>query len=546
MSKALAEQVKLDPNMLPMTLRHEDIRVATSSVCGKFVPVKAIPLLREDKASGGVSVKLELEEMSEMLMNAVTVRAYAYLVPKLALERFQDMGSINRSYMSEPEVNDQVIPWFKQHAYDVANPIYKTMGLHATQGEMVNDEYLEAYNVIWNYRAKKRSRDIQERTALETTLAPALWPAGEMAGILSSFDQAAIDAEVPISFLSNRVEMRGAGRAQLANQGDVANVDVYEIDGPGTVANGGTTYTNAKRIFEDAQGEGYLERDASGIPLLYGEIPDGSVTMSMSLMEMAKKAAQQAHIRERYKDIPEEHIVDILMEGINVPEELLNRPILLDRAETIFGYSRRFATDSGNLEKSLTTGQTIIDLQFSTPKINTGGVIMVCLEVVPERVFERQMDHYFHAASRADIPNNQADFLDPEKVSIVTKKEIDVRHTLPDETFGYRPLNMHWNRDIPQLGGKYFRNDPNAVPNENRNKIWASEVVDPELTDDWYLATSLNDKVFAVQNVDQLNIHADGRVSIVGLTQFGQRLVEDSDSYEKIIEQVDRTPIDQS
>jgi hypothetical protein len=544
MSRQLAETVKANPNLLPKTIRTEEIRVGTSGVCGKFIPVKAIPLLREDRASGMCTINLKLDELSERLINPILVRAYAYLVPKLAAERFQDMGSINRSYSGETEMDGTtVIPWFKTMPFSDTNEIFKTMGLHAATGDQVNDEYVEAYNIIWNYRAEKRSRDLTARTALDSTLAPALWPASEMAGILSSFDQAQIDAEVPINFLNSDIKVRGFGR-HVTNSDTISNGNVLETEGVNDDTNVTVTYDNLVNV--GGASNLYIRTDSEGVPMPYAEMVDGNLTMSMSLMEMAKKAAQQAHVKEKYKDIPLDHIVNLLMEGINVPEELMNRPILLDRVESLFGYSTRYATDSGNLEKSVTEGMTSIDLKCFTPQINSGGVIMICLEVVPERVFERQMDHYFLATSRDDVPNNLADYLDPEKVSIVKNKEIDVQHATPDATFGYRPLNSEWDRDIPNLGGKFYRNDPAALPNENRNRIWASEVQNPTLTEDWYLATTLNDNPFVVQGVDHLEISADGSFGIVGLTQKGKRLVEDSDSYDEILDLVDQESIDQN
>lgn len=540
----LAETVKIDPNKLPMSIRMDDLRIGTSGPAGKFLPLCAVPLLRNDRARGGMVFNLELEELSEMLMNSVSVRFYAYLYPTLAFERFQDMGSVNRSYTGEPEVDGKVIPWIKTRPHNSTEPFTKIMGLHEKDGTPVNDMYLEAFNGIWNYRAQKRSRKITKRDLLDTSLPPAFWPADEMSNILPDFDQAMIDAEVPITFLDNRIHITGIARQSDAGAPTHNNRAVYEYDGEGGDGWDAKTYEKASELHQNTKI--YMETTKDGVPKVQGAIREGDVTMSLSLMEMAKKAANQASVREKYKDLAEDHVIDILMEGIDVPEELLNRPILLDRDVTMFGMNSRYATDSGNLEKSLTTGETEVSLQWNTPRINTGGVIMICAEVVPERIFERQKDYFYSATERADLPNNTADFLDPEKVTVIQNRHIDVKHTNPDATFGYAPLNKHWNRDIPRLGGKFYRPDPNAVADENRNRVWANETVDPELTEDFYLATELNDKVFNVQGVDQVEFVGRGEVAIVGLTQMGKTLVEDSDSYEQIIDLVDKGTIDQT
>jgi len=87
-----------------------------------------------------------------MLLNPVRATAVAYLVPKLALDRFLDQGTIDRSYNGQPEIDASVVPWFKPFAGTLDNPIVEKLGLHYS-AEGYNDEYIEAYNQVWNFIA---------------------------------------------------------------------------------------------------------------------------------------------------------------------------------------------------------------------------------------------------------------------------------------------------------------------------------------------------------------------------------------------------------
>ena len=73
----------------PKTNRPWPLEVLTSSPAGKCVPLSAVPLLREDSAHGNTVINAEMLETHELLMNPTTLRVMTYLVPWLALERFE-------------------------------------------------------------------------------------------------------------------------------------------------------------------------------------------------------------------------------------------------------------------------------------------------------------------------------------------------------------------------------------------------------------------------------------------------------------------------
>lgn len=103
-----------DPMRVPRTRRNHAVAVLTSLPAGKMVPISAFPLLREDGLNGAVRVTVEMMETHEILMNPVTLRLMAYVVPWLAFPQFEgSRDQFDRSYMGEPKVDGgAVVPFF--------------------------------------------------------------------------------------------------------------------------------------------------------------------------------------------------------------------------------------------------------------------------------------------------------------------------------------------------------------------------------------------------------------------------------------------------
>jgi hypothetical protein len=536
----IQETIKFDPAIVPRTIRYDEIVGGTSAEAGKIVPLAYAPLFREDRISASrVRVNIEMMETAELLMNAVNVTVYAHFVPFLASDRFMDIGAMNRSYMKKPEVDGNVITFNPTMTFDQQADLWRTMGVHMPQNATVNAWPVEAYNLIVNHRRKTRSKNLPLRTALDTTLAEAFWNHNAFSHIVPDYDSAKLDGEVPLNILPQGLPIRGLG-IRNANYGTPLNSNLSVQE----------TWKDTNSTYEYSEGTEQtntvvVETDAAGKPLIFAEMEAQGVMISLANMELAKQTAAFAAMREKYKGIDEEHIIDLLMAGVRVPEESMANPILLDRKKTIMGYNRRYATDAANLDVSRSNGQTFVDLQLRTPPMNTGGVLMITMEVVPEQLFERQNDYFVSETDQDTWPEAVRDFLDPEKVSIVPNKHVDVLHSNPDATFGYAPLNHQWKRQLRRMGGKYLRPVVDAPFDEDRQKIWAAETLDPELTADFYLCTDLHKKVFADTASEPLEIGVNGTVNIVGLTQFGKGLQEDTDDYEAISAQVDTGRIDQ-
>jgi hypothetical protein len=539
----MTEMIPTGPIKVQRSVRRDRGRTLTSAEAGKITPIKYIPMLREDAVRRGrVRLTFEMSETAEMLLNGINVHVFAHYVPMLAFDRFNgSMDELNKSYQKENGIGGSVVPYFNTvssaAALDTtagdAATFLQTMGIH-TQAATLNTTIVEAYNCIVNYRRKARSASLTQRTALDWSLAEAFWGL-ENNHIVPDFDQKLVDGEVSLSGLTFQAPIKAEGMIQdgssgssyfSGNNGGVGTYSPSQYFSPTSEFN----YEDGKYIFEDIVAE-----------LTSG----GNATMSLADLDQARKTAAFAKYRSMYDGIDDEHVIDLLMEGIRVPEETMRQPILLAKASTMIGYNQRYATDAANLDTSVTNGFATVDMTIRTPQMNTGGVILLTAEIVPEQMWERKKDYYLYETDPDNLPNYLRDYLDPERVSVVKNDHLDVNHSTPNGTFGYAPLNHEYMRDMVNIGGKYYRPADDAF-DEDRAKIWTAETTDPTLSDDFYLVNSLHKKVFSDQNADAFEITCLSDVEITGNTVFGERLLEaDATSdYEAITDLVDDARIE--
>ena len=545
----MTEMVPSTPITVQRSTRRDRGRVLTSADAGKILPLKYIPMLREDAVKRGrVRVNLEMSETAQLLMNGIQVSVMAHYVPMLAFERFNgSMEELNRSYKGETGIGGSVVPFFEKNkryghtqqavvehsdasAFDTLTSgdlreFYQTMGIH-TEATEFNTTVVEAYNAIINHRRKARSASLPLRNAFDHRLAEAFWSMDNN-HIVPDFDQKLIDGEVALNGLTFK-----AGLVSEHHQGSDYRYPVsddYEISHNSTTQPDGTVVSSPV-YFHDVWSE-----------LTQG----GNASMSLADIDQAKKTAAFAKLRSMYDGIEDEHIIDMLMEGIRVPEEIMKQPILLAKQQTMIGYNQRYATDAANLDTSVTNGYASVDLSIRTPQMNTGGVILITAEIVPEQMWERKKDYFLYETNPDNLPNYLRDVLDPEQVSVVKNDHLDVNHSTPDGTFGYAPLNHEWMRDMVNVGGKYYRPADDGF-DEERAKIWTVEQIDPALTSDFYLVNELHKKVFSDQVVDAFEITCISDMEITGNTVFGERLLEaDATSdYEEITNLVDTQRIE--
>lgn len=535
------EMISSTPISVEKSIRGDEIRALTSCKAGKIVPVAYIPVLREDQVSrGSIRLKFDMAETVHPLMNAINVTAFAHFVPFLAEERFTGMDAFNRSYqgIGEPH-NGTPIPFFETVNFLRASPFWSTLGVHWKEGQPINSAPLQAYNTLVNFRRQARSTKLPVRAKHDGTLAEAFWRNPNLWHIVPDFDQAAMDGEVELQFANSKLPIRGIGRKTGSTPAIVNGQTVVEnMTGgatttyPFSAALGGTAFQ--MKVYE-----------TTGTPDIFAELTESGVRVSLANIELAKQTAAFAKLREKYAGLDDDHIIDLLMEGIRVPDEALKQPILLDKKSTIFGYSERHAMDGASLDMSVTTGTTEIDLKFRTPPMNVGGIILITVEIVPEQLFERMFDTFLGTTNPNTLPSFLRDYLDPEKVDIVQNRFVDVEHSTPTATFGYAPLNHAWKRSMARIGGKYYRRNPDTFV-EDRQRFWSVEQLNPTLTTDFYLVRDLPHSVFADTLSDPFEVLTLGNVQIIGNTVFGKTLDEDTGDYDAIMDQIDTSRIVQA
>jgi predicted Rdx family selenoprotein len=554
----MTELIPNSPIAVQKSRRSAKGRVLTSGDAGKILPLKYEWLHREDGVqSGKIRMNVEMMETSEMLMNGVGVTLYAHFVPMLAFDRFNgSMDELNRSYKKENGAAGSVVPFFEYNKYyngatvstfqaaghsaetwDTydhlgSTAFYGTMGIH-TQAQYLNTTPVEAYNAIVNHRRKARSKSLPLRNAFDHRLADAFWINNGMQNIVPDYDQNLIDGQVTLAGLTFQAPIKAPFMTR-----DMYNNSASANSTSGLPSSQGFAPAMTGSDIID-QGDMYLFED------IYAELTTGgNATMSLADIDQARKTAAFAKLRAKYDGIDEEHVIDLLMSGIRVPEEALKQPILLGRQRAMIGFNQRYATDGANLDKSATNGMATIDMSIRTPAMNTGGVIMITAEIVPEQLWERKKDYFLYTTDPDTLPNFLRDFLDPEATAVVKNDHADVNHATPDGTFGYAPLNHEWQRDAVNVGGKYYR-PANDAFDEDRAKIWTAESTNPTLNEDFYLCSGLHKKVFADQVSDSFEITCLTDMSIVGNTVFGAALQETdaTSDYDTITSQVDSSRI---
>lgn len=542
------EMIPNVPVSFQRTRRMSKGRVLTSGDAGKILPIKADPILREEGFSGNVNVSVEMMETSEKPVNAIVAKACTYFVPYLAFDQFNgSIDELNRSYSKENGIAGSPISFFEKNKYYNGSAVvtdstptdmdsgdngratfYGTMGLHHGVADM-NNAYVQAYNAIVNHRRKARSTSLAVRNEFEHDLAEAFWPNEGNSHIMADFDQKLIDGEVALNGLTFRAPLRSNYKATISG---ATYYDAVGNSGVTTAAfphSGSVTDIGDKFEWND----------------LWAELTaGGEATMSLADIEQARKTAAFAKLRSAYDGIDDEYIIDLLMQGITVPTEMMKQPMLIGSQTGMFGFSQRYATDSGNLDDTATNGFVSLGYRVRAPRTSIGGIVMTCLEIAPERVWERKKDYFLYTTDTDNLPNALRDSLDPEKVAVVKKNHLDVNHSTPDATLGYAPLNHEYNRDQINVGGKFYR-PANDAYTEVRSRIWTNETTDPSLSTDFYLCTNLHKKIFADQVSDSFEITAVSDLTVDTNVVFGDRLIEaDATSdYDSITNLVDAARI---
>jgi hypothetical protein len=515
--------IPVRPMSRPWVLSHHGTFPA-----GKLVPLASAPALRMDAARGRFRMIVQMDETEEMLMNQVNLEVKAFYVPFLASSRFDGMDDFNRSYKGVAPEGGTVNPFIETFTAPAngSAPVLDYMGLPYKEGDTITTFHREAYNLIWNHLAKNRSSTIDLREVDDMTLAPAFWGHNHYSHLVADFDEAAADGVVPLSVVDASLPVTGIGFAGSAT---------YSYSGGSNESDG----TEAN--YASSQNEQHLRveqnPDHPGYPNIYAQLQDGGLTLSLADINSAQTVAKLAQLREKYSELDEDHQIDLLMQGIGIPDQYLKQPILISQQTVPVAMTQRYATDSTDLTESATNGVAVIDMSINTPSINTGGVIMIVAQVLPEQLHERQQDPLLYLADIDDFPNYMRDIADPQKVEIVKNKFIDVDHATGSNTFAYGPSNFKWVNRAARVGGEMKR-EAGASWTEDRAHIWAVETENPVLNEDFYLATDVNQQVFKDTASDPFKYYLDGGIDFRGLTVLGPRLHEANENYDAIMDDV--------
>ncbi|AYP28883.1 MAG: putative capsid protein [Microviridae sp.] len=545
-SMSLADRLKTQPVSFDRTLRPDSVATVTSGNAGQCIPLAIVPLLREDALeTSRFNARVYMDETADLLLNQVNAVFSAYFVPKLAFPRFnKSMDALNRSYMGQQEIDGSVVQWFRTHSYKGGGTsqrsTYQKMGFHAAPNASVNMDYLEAYQAIFEFRCRQRSEALWASVAgeySENDIVPAFFDNSQMSIVKPSFDTQMLEGEIPLSVTNAQMPVKGLG----VNPTDIT----YPGSGKPILETGGAEVTYAD-IHEGNSSLGNTWRMAAinNAPAIFAELAENGITVSVANIELAKQTQAWARVRNQYSGIDDDDLVDLLMSGVAVPAQYQAQPMLLARQKVPFGMTQRYSSDADNLDVSATRGIAGTTLTLRVPQTNCGGYVVVLAEVVPDQFWERSKDYHFHAINSTRRPDRLLDQLDPQAVEVVENDHADVAHSDPTGIFGYAPLNHEYVRKRYNLGGKFFKDDPNAAWDENRNRIWASEPVDPTLSKEMYLATDLPNDIFLQQTEDNFEFSGVGDFRISGLTYIGPLLREATDDYEQILSRVDLTRIE--
>ncbi len=535
-------RLKTDPIAVKRSRYNIPIAALTSLPAGKCVPIAAIPMLREDGLSARLRINTEMLETAEILMNPVVMRVTAYVVPYLAFPQFQgSRDQFERSYMKQPQSDNggaPVVPFFNTwtaSVYGGMGTISGSLGHHYKSGQTINLSYMNAYNLIWNMRAKNRSLEIEEVPVHENVLRPAFWNHSRFAHVVPDFDQAVLDGEVPLTIVDPRVPISGIGKGVNGNFPQNGLVR----DSSGAVIN----YPHAANVHGGGNDNTFLIRGSAatnGFPEVFAELQQHGLSVSLANIDMAKEVAAFARLREQYEGHDDDYIIDMLVErALTIPDQHLKQPILLADRTVRFGQAKRYASDAGNLAESAVSGAASMDINVRVPRLATGGIVMVIAEVYPEQLFERSQDWLLHMTDQDELPQYFRDYTDPEKVDIITNGEVDNDHANPADTFGYWPLNAKFAQPQHRIGNKFMKSVANPGSDTIRRRIWAMEQANPVLGEDFYLVKNLHLKPFLNSSVDQFETTVVGSATIEGNTVFGGALHESNGSYQSLMDKVE-------
>jgi len=526
------------PLNFPRTLRKWVQNLLTTGRAGEILPFGFCGLFRGDSASGNIVVDVELGEMPKPIENAVVGRLQTWCVPRPALPHFSGIDEYTHAYQGKSQTALGSATRAAVSLFDTvatgsiaaaqSSEFFRCSGLCLQPGVEINTDYIDAYILVANFRLAAMSSKMtrydyyQEDNTAALELKPAFWTQSSMQSVVADYESALVTGALELDVSAGSIPISGIARTGT-NAGSSA----------GNVVPGVSNYTVG------AGGNNLqFDIDNSLVSSIVADMSSQKITTTLANIDMARKTnawakAVSAMDGDDYSGFNTDEVLMLeLMNGFNVPEMLLNRPWLISSKTGVFGMNERHATDAANLDDSVTVGRLTLSQSINVPVQDYGAILFSTFEFMPERIYPRQKDSYLEVTSEAELPQALRDSLNIEPVEIVTNAEIDQLHTTPNATFGYRELNGKWNQEFTLQGGDFRALTPGSGPTAARTAIWQPLYVDPVLSTDHYLCPHpFPQDVFSVPANDAATISVRMDLTISGLTQFGNRLVEDTQSF---------------
>ena len=522
----------------------------SSGRAGVVQPVCYIPLLAGDSASGKVGIDIQLKEMPKPLLNGVFANFQAWFVPKSAHPQFPGRDELLHARTGQVikslGMADRTPPAFFQ-PLGVAGwgslDIFKRLGMHFETGTNINSDLLDAFSVIYNFRLAAHSSRLARRQYTAEGISagacpPAFWPSSRFSRIVPDYERALVVGSLDLDVIAGQLPVSGIGFGGVP-QAPALGTAIRGVNAAADFASDAIdAVTNLTGGNPGVVIRGTGASLAAMRPQVFAEMAGTRVSVTLADIDSARKTQAFAKLRASYAGNDttgfdnDDTLVAHLMQGISVQPDDFRRPWLLDSARVAVGFAERHASDGANLAQSVTLGRASCTLRLNVPNQDVSGLIIVTVEVLPERIDERQSDEFMQITAVSGLPNALRDAQRIEPVDLVLNRRIDAKHATPGGVYGHEPMNDKWSRDFTRLGGDFYMATPGGGWTQNRSAIWQHEIVNPIFGTSHFLAPApFPHDVFADQNADAFEVVCRHAVSIVGLTQMGDALVENSDDY---------------
>lgn len=538
--------------------RVDNMARMTTARAGRVDLIDFIPVLRGDSVGGSAEIQLQLNHMPKPLLNAVIGNVQAWFVPHSALPRFSGWDEFIAAY------HKQVI---KAHGHVDRNPpalfqpisvapgqtihtstILRTLGVHIGGFGNINNTVFDAYSLVYNFRLEAHSSKLTKRPyyvdnpAVAVEPARAFWPQNRFSRVVPDYERALVMGQMQLDVIAGQLPVSGISAIGVDDDTTGSRLDAgiqQTISG-----NSRTMITSPEGTTRVGLSFKAYADDTGPVSEIVAEMAGQTVVATLQDIDKARTTQAMAKARSAMAGIDgsgylgENTILAELMQGLSARDLDYRRPWLLGQQMVTFGMLERHATDSAGLDDSVSIGRAAVRVPLNLPQQDSGGVIIITCEVLPERVYERQGDAWLGVLDSDQLPQADRDVLRPEPVDIVPNWRVDAKHSNPGQVYGFEAMNDKWNREAIALGGAFFQPTPGSTSyNEARAALWVPEIVNPVYNRDHFLAPSpFPHDVFSDTEAHAYQAVVRRSCVIRGLTQIGDVLVEDNSDFEAVSE----------